>query len=123
MSETIKVTLTGELPQFNDHEYTGEIRRVKKNERFLNRLNELDVWCGDSPSTVIFPILRKKRWRAKVGGYYKTVDYCGRPFLVRDCRDRLDNARWECGNYYKPDSKEAEQAAERVRAAYKGEQS
>ena len=121
MSETTKVTLTGELPQFDDYEYTGDIRIVQPGERFLDDNDDPKLWESSLPTSSRHPILRKKRWRAKVDGMYKTVDYCGRPFLVRDCRDRLDNARWECGNYYKPDSKEAEQAAERVLAAYRGE--
>jgi len=60
-------------------------------------------------------------WRAERGGWYYWVDERGEVDCDVDQHTSVDTAQWETGNYYEFES-DAEAAAERVKAAYWGDE-
>lgn len=89
------------------YDYTGEIRRPRTGELYFYHFIEVRKSVGATcpPS----PILRKKRWRAKHGERYFTLNGDGEKFINIDRRDRHDDKRWLIGNYFKT-NKQADDA-------------
>lgn len=65
-------------------------------------------------------IVNRERWRAEKGRVYFIVDQYGNEQQSIDEGHPVDDGRYDIGNYYRTRA-EAEAAAVRVRAAYRGE--
>ncbi len=99
-------------------------RRPKIGECYITGIPNYDhhgLFKSDGNQEVANLILKKKRWRAGIGGAYEYIDSTGRVATSVERKTGVDDRRYEQGNYYIPDSSEAEKAARRVRAAYVGE--
>lgn len=63
---------------------------------------------------VIAKEVKPLRWRAKRGGTYYFIDGCMNVIKMYDYTDIFDNARYDCGNYFKTEA-EAKEMAEKIK--------
>jgi hypothetical protein len=115
MDKTVDVVMS--MPFMEGYEYTGEYRQAEKGEYYLAAKT-----VSSCSGTTLNPylILKKKAWRAEHNYGYFYIAASGRVFHEIERHADYDQARYEVGNYYKTRD-EAEKAAARVLAAYKGD--
>ena len=110
------------LPIIEGWEYTGEWRKAKYGEGFINCLDVFSVWDEKyCTSAGKYPILHRRQWRAKSGSRYYYINTCFDVNTIVECGTDSDNARHLLGNYFQTEQ-EAEQARKRVIDALKGEE-
>jgi len=59
-------------------------------------------------------VLERERWRAELGGMYAYIDMLGNESSTIDNREYVNNAAWECGNYFRNEL-EARKAASQIK--------
>jgi len=110
------------LPIIEGWEYTGEWRKAKDGEGYINSANIFSVWNERGcTSAGKYPILHRKRWRAESGEHYYYLDTYLEVYKSREDFYVADCLRYQVGNYFQT-KKEAEQARKRVIDALKGEE-
>lgn len=99
----------------NGYEYTGEYRFVQKGELYHNCVaNGVVEWNTSQTSTLMYCIVKEKRWRAAEGCDYYTMDST---FDVFDCSEdghAMDDDRYQTGNYFQT-KKQAEEASVKIK--------
>jgi len=113
--KTVKVEM--DMPYIEGYEYTGEYREPINCETFLDD-GYVSVKNLYDDYDAAYPILRKKRWRAEVGGKYCAVQITNGKVKVRwflEQGSAVDNLHYERDMYFKAEQ-EAQELADKLQA-------
>lgn len=102
------------------YEFSGEFRIAREEEYYLSSSLEV-IRAGYTDTMALYPILRKKRWRAEDHGMYWYVD-TDTDMVVEGLDNRTHRAtsHYCMGNYFK-EQDEAVKYLKKIREVFKGD--
>ena len=81
------------------YEYTGEHRRAKEGESYIDSAGRMGKALKDHKSSKNW-ILRRKRWRANIGAKYYAVNTDMAVVRIAETCSVSDQKRFSAGNYF-----------------------